>query len=366
MCVLVRPDPVFIVVGLLVVFIELWTLYHFNKFADFAVQLISTCREVGKVHTGVYKLAAATIVAQMVWMGVYLSVTARTLAMFDGAAFYAVGIHSIFTFYWVAETIRNITHVTVAGSLATWYFAGDEFRQSNPTWQALKRSTTYSFGSICLASLLVAILQTLRRIFRMLQSENRDNIWLVILSIVARIMLVVIEALLRFFNKYVLTMVAIYGCSYWDGVKRTRTLFGSNGFEMVMQVCSLFFFLFFFQNNKNKNICSYDFFCLLLQNNITVTIISASALIGGFTCAGVGALMAHAAGKEVALLAAAGFVLGLFIVEGSFVLLESGSISVMLCYLLHPAKLQQSRPELYELMLAAEQKFGGGISRATV
>jgi hypothetical protein len=81
----------------------------------------------------------------------------------------------------VAETIRNVTHVTVAGSHAAWYFQvrgasgrvlvcryvlyamrcvsvlwvththsltaqGDGVRALNPTLSAFRRAATYSFG----------------------------------------------------------------------------------------------------------------------------------------------------------------------------------------------------------------------------
>lgn len=333
MCIFVRPDPVFIIVGILVVAIECWTLYQFQKYAAMACELIGVCREVGTVHTGIYKLAAATIVSQFIWMAAYVSVTSRTLAMFEGAGYFAVLVHSIFTWYWVAETIRNTVHVSVAGSLATWYFAGDDFAQRNPTWQSFKRASTYSAGSIMFASLLVAILMTLRRLFRLLQMRNNRNVWLMILSIVARIFLVVIEALLRFFNKFALTIVAIEGESYWRAIKKTSALLGENGFEMVM------------------------------QNNITVSIIAASTLMSGFTCAGIGALMAHAAGLHILPLAIAGLVVGFVIVEGAFVMIESGSISVLMCWLMYPEKLRQSRPQLYAMLAAAEESYGGDIAR---
>lgn len=246
----------------------------------------------------------------------------------EGAAFYGIGVHSLLTFYWIAETLRNVVHTTVAGSLAAWYFQGDSYRVANPTLGAFRRATTYSFGSICFGSFLVALLMTIRRVLQMLQhSKSNRNIFLLILAIIARIFLVFVEAILRFFNRYVFTVVAIYGVSYIQAAKKTIALFGERGFEMVM------------------------------QNNIVVSIISASTIVGAFSMALVGYLLSSSLGLDSYAAAIISACLALFIVEGAFALLESGSMSVMVCYFLHRAKLQMSRPELYLMMEQAEAKI---------
>ena len=54
------------------------------------------------------------------------------------------------------QVIRNVVHCTTAGTVASWWFIQSA---PSPTLGALKRSLTTSFGSICLGSLIVAILQ---------------------------------------------------------------------------------------------------------------------------------------------------------------------------------------------------------------
>ena len=76
----------------------------------------------------------------------------------------------------------------------------------NPTILSFKRSITTSFGSICLGSLLVAILETLRTLIRYARAQ-RDNI----IAFCADCILGIIESLLRYFNLYAFTQVAIYG-----------------------------------------------------------------------------------------------------------------------------------------------------------
>jgi hypothetical protein len=104
------------------------------------------------------------------------------------------------SFYWVHQVLTNTVHVTVAGVIGTlrilliktlhtchyrslflyccsfsgtWWFIPDE---ANSFWskaltESFSRATTYSFGSICFGSLLVAIVQALRA----LEHYTREN-----------------------------------------------------------------------------------------------------------------------------------------------------------------------------------------------
>lgn len=58
------------------------------------------------------------------------------------------------------QVLANVVHVTNSGVVGTWYFRQDRM-PARPTLGALGRSLTSSFGSICLGSLLVAMIQLL-------------------------------------------------------------------------------------------------------------------------------------------------------------------------------------------------------------
>jgi len=157
----------------------------------------------------------------------------------------------------------------------------------------------------------------------MMRFQNSRNAILIVLSIVARVLLYVIEALVRFFNKYIFVLVAISGQSYVTCAKKTLEVFGENGFEMVM------------------------------QNNIVVAMIGATSLLSAFAGAGIGYGIAQALNLNVWAGLGIGILIAVFIVEGSFVLLESGSMTVLICYLLQPDKLRFSNPVLFELLSTA-------------
>lgn len=52
--------------------------------------------------------------------------------------------------------IKNVVHVTCAGTMASWYFVTNE---PNVVASAFRRACTFSFGTICFGSLIVAVLR---------------------------------------------------------------------------------------------------------------------------------------------------------------------------------------------------------------
>jgi len=74
-----------------------------------------------------------------------------------------IGLLVFITFagYWISEWLKNTIHTTISGVYGAWYFA-----PRNPpkgaTRGAARRALTYSFGSISLGSLLVALINMLR------------------------------------------------------------------------------------------------------------------------------------------------------------------------------------------------------------
>ena len=79
----------------------------------------------------------------------------------------------ILMFYWSGEVFQNCVHTVACGVAGSWYFVRDA--ASNPTLGALRRTLTYSFGSVCLGSLLVALLKTIRFLLRYAQRAVADE-----------------------------------------------------------------------------------------------------------------------------------------------------------------------------------------------
>ena len=112
---------------------------------------------------------------------------------------YMVWVGFLISLYWTLQVIRNVFHTTVAGTIGTWWFLPHEAssccsRGMRDSWW---RSMTYSFGSIALGSLIVAILETLRAILRGTARNRRAGI----LRCIAQCILLWLERIMEYFNK---------------------------------------------------------------------------------------------------------------------------------------------------------------------
>jgi Plasma-membrane choline transporter len=89
--------------------------------------------------------------------------------------------------YWTSEVIRNVLHTTIAGVVGTFWFVGAPAIITTPAagspannhhttiFDSWLRSSVYSFGSICLGSLLVAVVQVLQLLVRLGRSQRQQQ-----------------------------------------------------------------------------------------------------------------------------------------------------------------------------------------------
>lgn len=79
------------------------------------------------------------------------------------------------SYFFTHQVIQNTTHVTVAGTVGSWWFSPADATSccSSGMMGSLIRSLTTSFGSICFGSLLVAIVQALKALAQ--SARNNDN-----------------------------------------------------------------------------------------------------------------------------------------------------------------------------------------------
>ena len=79
----------------------------------------------------------------------------------------------IFILYWTSQLIKDLTHMTISGTFATYYFFENQ-NTSFSTLLSLKRTLTTSIGSVCFGSLLVSIIRFIKFLVHQLieQFEN--------------------------------------------------------------------------------------------------------------------------------------------------------------------------------------------------
>jgi hypothetical protein len=127
-----------------------------------------------------------------------------------------------FAMYWISEWLKNTIHVTISGVYGSWYFCPNNFPK-RATRGSLKRALTYSFGSISLGSLIVAIIQFLRQICSAAQhSAAQDgNIVGTVIFCCLQCLIGILNWAVEFLNRYAFSHIALYGNSYIEAAKAT-------------------------------------------------------------------------------------------------------------------------------------------------
>ena len=194
----------------------------------FAAANLNTALSAVKSNMGLAGIAYFFLFVAFGW-SVWWSVAA-------GGAMNGMGSGIVFLFlvsyYWTHQVIQNTVHVTVAGVIGTWWFIPDE--ASSCCSPALKdsfvRATTYSFGSICFGSLLVALVQALRTLQHMLRENDDFNFLVCIIDCI----LACIESIIEYLNTWAYVYVGLYGYSYLDAGRNVITLFQNKGWTTLI------------------------------------------------------------------------------------------------------------------------------------
>ncbi|OAA59145.1 DUF580 domain containing protein [Niveomyces insectorum RCEF 264] len=153
-----------------------------------------------------------------------------------------IGLMVFITFagYWITEWLKNTIHTTIAGVYGSWYFApaADRFPR-DATRMAFRRAVTYSFGSISLGSLIVAIINFLRQLCSIAQQESasQGDLLATALYCVLGCFIMVLDWIVQFANRYAFCHIALYGSSYWTAAKNTWTMMKDRGVAALANVC---------------------------------------------------------------------------------------------------------------------------------
>lgn len=142
----------------------------------------------------------------------------------------------LLSLYWTNQVLKNIVHVTVAGVVGTWWFNPIEAASccSRSVMDSFCRSITYSFGSICLGSLLVAIIQLIKQLVRHLRHSDRNGATGSLLLCILECVLGCLESVIEYFNKWAFVYVGLYGYNYTTAGANVVRLFRRRGWTNII------------------------------------------------------------------------------------------------------------------------------------
>jgi len=194
----------------------------------FAAANLKTALSAVKSNTGLIVVAYLVMAVAFAWTGFWIAGMAGSLATSNSAIVFLL----LVSFYWTFEVLCNTIHVTTAGTVGTWWFVPGE---ANGCWStaikdSFRRASTYSFGSICLGSLLVAVVRALR----MMAHQARQNDDCQILYCLIECVLRCIEDIIEYFNKWAYVYVGLYGFGYIEAGRNVFQLFQQKGWSVII------------------------------------------------------------------------------------------------------------------------------------
>lgn len=292
----------------------------------FAAANLNTALTAVKTNMGLAVIAYFFLFVAFGW-SVWWSVAA-------GGAMNYMGTGALFLFlvsyYWTHQVIQNTVHVTTAGVIGTWWYVPDE--ASSCCSPAIKdsfiRATTYSFGSICFGSLLVALVQALRHLQHALRDNDEFNFLLCIVDCI----LGCLQAIIEYINKWAYVYVGLYGYSYLEAGKNVITLFTNKGWTAIIT------------DDLVDNV--------LLMMSVSIGLITGligllMATINKDLFAGSG----YDDGGPVGFFI--GFLVGFILASILMSVVGSAVNTVVVCYAEAPAEFQQNHPKLSNEMRSA-------------
>jgi len=154
--------------------------------------------------------------------------------------------------YWTVQVLQNILTTTVSGVVGTWWFDPRPIQNADnattscccspPVKDSFLRSVTTSLGSICLGSLIVAIVHALRVMLEQLRSNTRGGrnennggggghpFLLCILSC----LLSLLENVMEYINKWAFIYIGLYGYNYMEAGRLVINLFKQRGWTIII------------------------------------------------------------------------------------------------------------------------------------
>jgi hypothetical protein len=312
----------------------LWVFFFFSirPFISFTAELLRTAATIAGQYPSTQLTAFFFLLLKVGWMFFWAYTVLLVQRRFSDSAIKVLSVWLIFSFYWTFQVLLNLVHTTVSGFYATWYFmSGTWGMPESPVASSLKRAVTTSFGSVCLGSLIVAIIQTMRTLLRNSRGQ-RDNI----LAAIADCLLSWIEAIARYFNEYAFVYVATYGKSFCESARAVWELFEGNGLSAI------------------------------INDSIVSKVMFMGTVAGGIFVGIAGMILPAAFGVTGGLrlfISGGAFLLGFVLVGIMLQVVSSGITTIFVCYAEDSEALRRNQPVLYD---AIRETFGGAVVNSNI
>jgi len=190
----------------------------------FAAANLATACTALNAHKSVMCVVVFMLILSLAWS---FTVALAANGMFDGVGEVSgiVVFGVLVAYYWGGMICANVSHVSIAGTVGSWWFSPPEDASASyAVTSSFRRAMTSSFGSIAFGSLLVAVLEAMKQMCREAQRQNNS-----MLACCAACIIGCIEGLVRYINRYAFVYVGLYGHDFCAAGSHVFGLFNHRG-----------------------------------------------------------------------------------------------------------------------------------------
>ncbi len=210
----------------------------------------------------------------------------------------------------------------------------------NPTMKSFKRAMTTSFGSICLGSLLVAILQTLRAIFRSLRNgRNQFLVWYMMMCVnLANVCQVLLIAFWGCWRIYYVTLIFMHFHKLLFMARRIAKQHVTRGISFIATAVRP-------SSTVQHRVCV----SLTLLDNLISNVLSMGALFGAMFSALLGGLIGSSIAPQFWIgCAVLGFIVAFAMLIVVMETIQSSVCTIFVCFAEDSEALRRNDPLLHQ------------------
>lgn len=227
-------------------------------------------------------------------------------------------------YFWGGFVAFNTCHVTFCGVFGRWYYGKEDSRSVS---KSAKVAYGSSFGSICLGSLIIAIIRAMEALARKLRddaAESGNYVACVIACIISAI-ISCIGDILEWISLYAYVQVAVRGLNFISATKATYSMATISNLTYVVSA-------------------------ILVEWVVGMGAVLCG--LSGAVFAGVVGYLACDVPEFCVVLAVIGAIFGMLagcIAGGSAIgVMNSGSVTILMSWAENPDVLQRTHPELHQ------------------
>lgn len=138
--------------------------------------------------------------------------------------------YNLFGLFWFTQFCISCQHMVIAGAVATWFFTRNKNSVDSPILTSFSNLVRYHLGSVAFGSFLIALIQFIRAILKLIKKQvsGSQNEVAQFIYKACQCCLYCFEKCLAYLTRNAFIEIAIYGCNFCTGGQQAFKMLATN------------------------------------------------------------------------------------------------------------------------------------------